>query len=301
VRYPWAGIVIALISNALGETGRWAGQWVAEESILETKVEANDGDSSRFEDRVFELEDASLFAEPPRDFLVDVHELLSPGAAADRLEFLRLHAEDSKIDLYVYVFGEGTNIPADTGMERLFDKKHVAVVLYFLDEPQRAGLYLSPQLVDAISESEQRRTLQSSMMQAAGQIDSEAQLEAFLVQISIRLYWMERMMEDGVQKKPPSFNMVQPRALKSEKAERFPPLILGGLRWIVGGIFLVSTLPMIWWLRRLRARYRFPEFMVEPRLGGRHAAGVGAVISYLSPNVPPAAQRDQVLDDWQRR
>jgi hypothetical protein len=53
------------------------------------------------------------------------------------------------------------------------------------------------------------------------------------------------------------------------------------------------------WLK-IRARYRFPEFDVEPRLGGAHAAGVGAVISFASAAVPPASQRDQVPDYLRR-
>ena len=53
------------------------------------------------------------------------------------------------------------------------------------------------------------------------------------------------------------------------------------------------------WLR-LSGRYRFPEFEVEPRLGGAHAAGVGAVISFASAAVPPASQRNQVPDYLRR-
>jgi hypothetical protein len=53
-------------------------------------------------------------------------------------------------------------------------------------------------------------------------------------------------------------------------------------------------------LIRRRKRYRFPEFDVEPRLGAAHAAGVGAVISFASAAVPPAAQRDQVPDYLRR-
>jgi hypothetical protein len=53
------------------------------------------------------------------------------------------------------------------------------------------------------------------------------------------------------------------------------------------------------WLKR-RARHRFPEFEVEPRLGGAHAAGVGAVISFASAAVTPASQRDQ-MPDYLRR
>jgi hypothetical protein len=61
----------------------------------------------------------------------------------------------------------------------------------------------------------------------------------------------------------------------------------------------LAAFGMNFWLQR-RARYRFPDFEVEPRLGGAHAAGVGAVISFASASVPPASQRDQVPDYLRR-
>jgi hypothetical protein len=56
---------------------------------------------------------------------------------------------------------------------------------------------------------------------------------------------------------------------------------------------------MNFWLRK-RAIYRFPELTVEPRLGGVHGAGVGAVISFAGAAVSPASQRDQ-RPDYLRR
>ena len=62
---------------------------------------------------------------------------------------------------------------------------------------------------------------------------------------------------------------------------------------------LLATLVVMASLKR-RTRYQFPDFEVEPRLGGAHAAGVGAVISFASASVPPASQRDQVPDYLRR-
>jgi beta-galactosidase GanA len=58
---------------------------------------------------------------------------------------------------------------------------------------------------------------------------------------------------------------------------------------LFAGVLLLS------WIRR-RARYHFPDFEVEPRLEGAHAAGIGAVISFASAAIPPASQKDQVPD-----
>lgn len=66
--------------------------------------------------------------------------------------------------------------------------------------------------------------------------------------------------------------------------------VFGGLLALWGAV--------AWW--RSRVRFRFPESEVEPRLGGSHAAGIGAVISFGSPAIPPAMQRKQVPDYMHR-
>jgi hypothetical protein len=63
-------------------------------------------------------------------------------------------------------------------------------------------------------------------------------------------------------------------------------------------VLLALWSAVTWW--RGRARFRFPEFEVEPRLGGSHAAGIGAVISFGSSAIPPALQRNQVPDYMRR-
>jgi hypothetical protein len=124
--------------------------------------------------------------------------------------------------------------------------------------------------------------------------------------MSIRIYWMERMAglgtaaaepmiafaprPEGPVKKPKMMDLLQPWI---EKAK---PMVLPVA---VVCASLLAGLAMTGWLRR-RARYHFPEFEVEPRLGGAHAAGIGAVISFASAAVPPASQRDQVPDYLKR-
>ena len=49
-----------------------------------------------------------------------------------------------------------------------------------------------------------------------------------------------------------------------------------------------------------RIRYVFPEVETGPLLGAPHAAGVGAVVSFSSAQLPPSQQRDQVPDYLQR-
>jgi len=139
------------------------------------------------------------FAEKPENFLVDPQGLLSPEDYRNRLEFLKYHSGDSSIDLYIYLFRGDQEIPGEVREEEIVERffsygRPAAVVYYYLGAPQRSVLYLSPSLTEAVPSVEQRRALQSSVMQAFEKLKPTEQLEAFLVQASIRVYWMERLL-----------------------------------------------------------------------------------------------------------
>lgn len=252
----------------------------------------------------------AYFAERPKTFLVDPQGLLGAADARDRLGFLNYHASDSAIDLFVYVIGGNQEIPSEVREEELIERffsegRPAAIVYYYLGAPQRSVVYLSPSITDSISAAEQHRALESSVMQAFEKTNPSEQFEKFLVQMSIRLYWMERMLSGG--------EAVHPQLLASPFPDRKVKAAsgIGKFVWlsqlavrfsipaaVVLGAFL-TAFGFNHWLR-LRARYRFPELEVEPRLGGAHAAGVGAVISFASASLPPASQRDQVPDYLRR-
>lgn len=252
----------------------------------------------------------AYFAERPETFLIDPQNLLSPADSRDLLKFLTDHASDSSIDLYVYVIGGAQEIPSEVRAEEVIERfftegRPAAMVYYYLGAPERSVIYLSPSITDAISITEQNRALESSVIQSLEKTKPTEQLEKFLTQISIRIYWMERLLANGP---VAAHNTAAPSAtaphdhaaVKSARlvfmqdlANRFalPAAVLLGI--------LTLLLGLSHWLRR-SARYRFPELDVEPRLGGAHAAGVGAVISFASAALPPASQRDQVPDYLRR-
>jgi hypothetical protein len=253
----------------------------------------------------------AYFDQRPESFLIDPQGLLASIDYKDRLGFLNYHAGDSSIDLFVYVFKGDQDIPGEVReeelMERFFSEgRPAAVVYYYMGAPQRSMMYLSPSLTDVVSAAEQRRALESSVMQAFKDVEPSRQIEAFLVQMSIRIYWMERMMGGGEATggdTPLAVRAAKTGKKKSTVMEKFQPVLAGAKRFVIPASViagsLIAGLAMSSWLQR-RARYRFPDFEVEPRLGGAHAAGVGAVISFASAAVPPASQRDQVPDYLRR-
>ncbi len=253
----------------------------------------------------------AYFAERPKTFLIDPQDLLSPADKRERLAFLNYHAGDSSIDLFVYVFGGDQEIPGEVRQEELAERlfsegRPAAIVFYFMGAPDRSVLRLSPSLADKVPLAEKRRALESPVMQALAKVDPSGQFEAFLMQMSIRIYWIERMVgagepragtiaapaKVGVVKKKKSklLELVMPH-LEKARGHAMPAAAVSGA--------LLLALVLRFWSKR-RALYRFPDFDVEPRLGGAHAAGVGGVISFASATVPPASQRDQVPEYLRR-
>lgn len=251
----------------------------------------------------------AYFAERPNTFLIDPQGLLSPADYRDRLSFLNYHASDSSIDLFVYVMGGEQDIPSEVREEEMIERffsagRPAVVVYYYLGAPQRSVVYLSPSITDSVSAAEQHRALESSVMQAFEKIRPAEQIEKFLVQMSIRIYWMERMLagepaagDAPTHAVPAAIAQASAKSAKLLKLQETAAKFGAPAGMVLGAIVLVLGFNR--WLR-LSARYRFPDFEVEPRLGGAHAAGVGAVISFASAALPPASQRAQVPDYLRR-
>jgi hypothetical protein len=119
---------------------------------------------------------------------------------------------------------------------------------------------------------------------------------------------MERMMQGTAaetKESIPDGESESARAFPRKKKVSETPSEIPSWMRLVGGIaaagfggLLILWCAVAWW--RNRVRFRFPEFEVEPRLGGSHAAGIGAVISFGSSAVPPAMQRNRVPDYMRR-
>ena len=253
----------------------------------------------------------AYFGSRPQTLLLDPQKLLSSADFNARLEFLQNHATDSAIDLFVYIYKGTQEIPGEVReeevAERFFsDGRPAVIVYYYMGAPRRSMMYLSPSLTTAVSAAEQSRALDGAIMQALEKADAAGQLEAFLVQMSIRIYWMERLLGGGkavVATKPLAAVTATASGKHSVMLAKLQLLIGSGQQYILPAAVAAGTLVMfmgIMWWRRRRASYRFPELTVEPRLGGAHAAGVGAVISFASAAVSPASQRDQVPEYLRR-
>ena len=273
---------------------------ILEEPVPEEVLDSEDGLKTVPEEFL-----GAYFEDRPEQLLVDPQGLLGDDEVDLVEDVLDYHAGDSSIDMYVYVFGADQHIPGDVReeevVERLYSaEKPALLIYYFMGDPQRTEIYLSPVVTEAVSAAEQRRALKSSVVQGLASEHPGDQLKAFLQQMSIRIYWMERMVQgtaanskEVIPDEVVAVKVEPQRSLREVFASLPLPSWIGFAGRVaacVTGAFILISILFIWW--RSRVRFRFPECEIEPRLGGEHAAGIGAVISFSSAAVPPARQRD---------
>ncbi len=246
----------------------------------------------------------AYFAKKPEKFLVDPQNLI-PAKEREKLErFLQLHADDSEIDLYVYLFDADQSIPSDVRIqelpERLFSEDKPAIlVFYFMGSPSKAVMYLSSNMTDVVSIAEQRRARESALVKATQAMGVYEQMEEFLIQISVRAYWMERMMAGTASETSDERPVTKKEVMSSKKKGFKLPEWSWTLKGYLIAAFVGSTVVvlLLLWVRS-RRRYTFPKIEVEPRLGAEHAAGVGAVLTFSKSTVSLSEQREQIFEMW---
>jgi hypothetical protein len=254
------------------------------------------------------------FLSDPEGYLVDPQRLLSMQESMDLKGFLDYHAADSALDIKMYLYDEHQKLPEPYTIERLCRERYAdgpltAVVFCFLANPERNRVAFGGSGAAEIPPQMVRRMLDSAKIKGLEKSDPATQLEAFIVQMSVRLYWLERDRE-------------QARALAkineidaSKGASLYFDALSGDDTWglqggepvtmirayapymIAGCLGLVSLCAGLWlgcslWSRT--RRYHFPVFDPPERLGAKYAAGVGAVLAFHSELGSPSSQRSQV-------
>ena len=237
-------------------------------------------------------------------FLVDPQRLLRGREAKERREFLSYHSSDSLIDLHMVLFKGEQKLfsSADLSGHLLAgrsDSKPAVMVHYYMGRPERAEMFLSEKLMDVVPVDELSRSLNSAVERAQTGVSPMDELEKFMVQTSIRIYRMERLLSEGTAS-PAPLQVEEPKEVDADQAESEALMQQVKAFWsdqkykIIGGLVFLS---LLWWLRRwyqTRASFEFPECETQERLGGAHGAGVGAVIEFGKSSKPPAAQLEKL-------
>lgn len=279
----------------------WAWMLLVVATAQERIESAGDGDLP-VPDEMLE----AYFGERPNGFLIDPQGLLPADEMKEREEFLRYHSEDSQIDFYVLLFGRGQTLPEGVRIEELGERfaqndKPALIALYFLGEPDRAMLEFSPDLKEKVSAADANRVLVQSVRAAVEHGNVFDQLEAFCVQMAIRIYWVEQAVGLAAVEAPPENRPSMPRETDAPPSV---PAWRTALDRALGqvGVPVVTLVLAVFagtiarWLIRRREVHTFPVVTCEARLGGGHGAGIGSVVTFGSSAVSPTTQREQTRD-----
>lgn len=254
----------------------------------------------------------TYFRTRPEAFFVDPQQLLTTQEYRDRESFLNYHARDTEIDFYFYLFDAQQEIPEDESVQRVMDdffqgEQAVAVVFYYLGMPERTRIGFSDKVKQSVAEEELEKILQMSVEEALGKSDATSQIESFMKQFSIRLYWIEKIV---ARNRSDGSSMESGMLLDLEAIPDGTPGFFSRLKEnpvlfyavMVCGVLIPAALLGVlgrYYAERKR-EYIFPDAQGSPLLGAPHAAGVGGVINYASVSLPPSSQREEVPNYLQR-
>ena len=133
---------------------------------------------------------------PGDDPLIDPGSELAETQAEDLRRFLGYHAEESGIPIVVLLLARDEKLPASASLDVIaqgsLSIRRAALLVYPIGEPWRARLFLPRAAHEAVSSAYLTRLVEACLTQAAQTSTPEDQLHDYVVQLSIRLFWLQK-------------------------------------------------------------------------------------------------------------
>ena len=250
-----------------------------------------------------------------------LQQLLSKQEHPDRSGFLEYNAEGSELKIRMYLFDSKENLPDSYTIEKLCEDHYAdapltAIVFCFLGNPERSQLAFAGQWAAEVLALDRRKMLESAIIKAMEKSDHVMQLEAFIVELSISLFWLESkraktLAAQAAERSRELAGKAWASGNGVEKVEVVTAIDASGfsvlkshLHWIILGFLsllcLIAGCVFGWLIWTRSRRYHFPVVETPERLGASYAAGVGAVIAFHKKLGSPSSQRNQVPDYLKR-
>ncbi|MFT5881591.1 MAG: hypothetical protein ACI9FG_000076 [Crocinitomicaceae bacterium] len=246
------------------------------------------------------------FSNKPEGYLVDPQKLLSMQEGIDFNYALDMHMEESELPIYVYLFDLAQKVPDGYEPQKVYEtvfkenKDPIVIVYYYIGAPERSDFLLSGGVSDRVPEWQVKELLWNAAHKAREKSDVFDQLDGFVGQLSMRLFWVEEILREMIAEsvtpivgqksssKPKTDNLVE--MLDSAAEIEIPMLFYMS----AGGVLLVG-IAGVWFMKR---KLYFPECPSSCRLGGDVGAKSGGILSYRNRQQPPSAQREQIGKDF---
>jgi hypothetical protein len=142
---------------------------------------------------------------PADQHLIDPWHYLGEMNAEELERFLAYHSENSSIKAYVLILDKGEQLPRDVQLEKLASgallKGRSCLAVLPVGEPWRARVFLSQDVQSAVPPVYLANLVGDCVSDATLAVDEAEQLHRFIVRLSTRLFWLERLL---IGKKPAS-------------------------------------------------------------------------------------------------
>lgn len=241
---------------------------------------------------------------PADSFLLDAQHLITETQAGDLRHLLITRAEDAGIAAYFLILGPQQTLPANADLTQLasgaLNQRPSCLVVYHLGNPQRTRMFASREIAEVTPPGYLSTLNQECVRDALLASEDVAQLERFVTQLSIRLFWLERSYpvsspsSGGVSKEEnPATSSAEPLPEVSKTSQASPMALLEFERWkplavalawplfaITALWFLIRFLIKIRRRRHSRTIWLLPEVTPAQRLGGTHCGGCGGMLKY---------------------
>lgn len=231
---------------------------------------------------------AAYFGDRPGVHLVDAQALLSEQKSNDFSRFLEYHDGESEIPIYALIFHGRQELPPEIALrevhERWFGGEQAVLLAYFLGEPKHAILEFGGSATQSLGRDEIGRILESCIDEARVAENAFNQLERFCIELSIRLYWVERtnsMDGPGMQATAeagaaPAGSAASNGLTPASARTRFAILSLAGCAVALAGVvWLVISFGGF-----TPRTFVFPIYEIAPRLSAPHSGGAHAVMYF---------------------
>ncbi len=242
---------------------------------------------------------------PAEDLLIDPGAELPETQAEDLRRFLGYHAEESRLPIRVLLLARDEKLPARASLGTLEGlgggsvvNRRAVLLVYPLGEPWRARLFLPSAAHQAVSAAYLTRLFAACLSAAAAASQPESQLHEFVVQLSIRLFWLEKelvrsqpaalapltagaplppLSEVGADTAPPA-----PAAAAGQPVFALPPASIAVIALMLGILLSIAVRRLVRGAKKAARERRhllvwnLPEQEADPRLGGAFCGGGGA-------------------------
>ena len=229
----------------------------------------------------------------PATHLIDPNHELTETAVEDFDRFLTFHASDSRIPLNLVILGRSQKLPEGASLAEFaaggVARGSAALVVCPYGEPWRTRFFVSQPIRDTVPPAYLNSLLESCIRDAQRATDPDEQLHRLLVQLSIRLFWVQRMLSPAPNAAlPPQVAASAIPAPALHEVTQAPSQPYGRQPYGLSPVGMVLTLLlglMIYagwrWHRYKMRHYQWllPDLAgpAVPRLGGPHCGGGVAI------------------------